>query len=208
MAGNHQMLRHLICLIALTFIFVSCSENEEVDNDRQDLSEKVLLSCSDDFLAASFHLMPSADLFSDRTLFIGQPAYYFNELVDAEEFETILDRFHKTFNAFTDSQKIRLAEQFHKWCTANEVLGKASQSLSVEELFNRLATDSKIYPFFKKALGDRSNLIENDSHPDLFSSLSSAEIHFYRQNFLTELSTVSDELFRDILHRIERFNQL
>lgn len=206
MAQQYRPLKLILFLCIAVALGISCSKNEVPEQPDTNPVDTILQACSDHFLAASFHLMEPADLFTEPNLFAGQPAYYFNELVEKEERITIINKFRNQFNQLPDLQKSRLTDQFLKWCRANETLNTVEQSVSVEELFSLLASDPKTNPIFKKALGEQASILENSIIPDTFSSFSSAEIHFYRQQFITKLSTHPSEMFSDVLQRIEKFS--
>lgn len=199
--------KYLRLIVSLGLLFLSaCTGGDTADRSPEELLGEAISDCGYILPAAAYRLMNPDTLFSDPSLWAGQPAHYFAQRMSENtgEFEQFRTRFETNWTGYSPDEQAELAKQLIRWCKTYSVLSSKEEQYAIEELLYKLSEIEELQPIFREILGEEFNRFESTNSIDRFASLSSAQIYSLHQSIITSLSQFDEESFQQAIGLITR----
>ncbi|MDZ7757573.1 hypothetical protein [Rhodohalobacter sp.] len=175
--------------------FTGCNQSDDEIKPESDSSEKALVvadvyeKCGDILFAALYHLPSAEQFFEDREDLMGQPAYFFSDLLTQETKENILIQLTQLYKQADGSDElVTLNRSLNQWCEAYQTTQSLQNQHSYEEFLAGLLRSER----FEYLFSDHSNspMFQGDEFSafEKVSSLSSAQGQHIISTLITDLS--------------------
>jgi len=192
---NYQtVVFRLLIIIPLLFLslITGCNQSQDEKRSETDSDTKALVvadvyeKCGDNIFAALFHLPNTEQFFKDRNDLIGQPAYFFTDLLTQETKENILIKLTQLYKQADGSDEVVILNRsLNQWCEAHQIIQNLQNQLSNEEFLAELLKSEQFqYLFYQHS---DSPIFQNNelSAFEKVASLSSAQ----GQDIISTLTT-------------------
>lgn len=206
MTGGEELVgnvnRRTVVLTILLFLFLSmslitgCNQSDNEIKTISDSNSKALFvadvyeKCGDILFAALYHLSSKEQFFKNREDLMGQPAYFFSDLLTQETKETILIQLTQLYAQSDGSDElVTLNRSLNQWCEAHHTTQSLQHKYSYEEFLAGLFRSERFeYLFFNHS---NSPIFQSDEFSafEKVTSLSSAQGQHIISTLITDLST-------------------
>lgn len=162
--------------------------------DASEHKAQLIDHCGSVLPAAALHLAEKEILFDDPTLFLGQPAHYFGELLETRGEDVFSRRFETYFTRLGKAEQQQLSEKISAWCRFYHIYRQAESRVSSEELLSALSDHEPFSTIFREKLNRHYPAIDAGITADQAGTLSSAQYYAFKQDLLTILAGEHSEV--------------
>lgn len=189
------ILRLLLFSLLILNLVTGCNQSKEKTEPKTDSNAKALVvadvyeKCGDILFAALFHLPNTQHFFENRKQLVGQPAYYFSDLLTQEEKENILMQLTQLYKQADGSDElVTFNRSINQWCEAYQTIQQLQHQHSFEEFLAGLLKSKRFKYLFSQH--DGSPIFQSDEFSafEKAASLSSAQGQDVISTLTTDLS--------------------
>jgi hypothetical protein len=184
--------RVFLISLLLCSLIAGCNQSQDGKSSETQSDSKTLTvsnlyeNCGDILFAALYHLPNTQQFFENPDKLIGQPAYYFSDLLTQESKENILMQLAQHYKqADGNDELVLLNRSINQWCEAYQTIQSLQHQQSYEEFLAELFKSDRFeYLFYQYS---ESPIFQSNEFSafEKVASLSSAQ----GQNIVSTLST-------------------
>lgn len=190
-----KLLRLFLFSLLFVILVTGCNQSNEKKEPETDSTNKALSvadvyeKCGDVLFAALYHLPNTQQFFENPDNLIGQPAYYFSDLLSQETKENILIQLTQFYKQADGSDElVTLNRSINQWCEAHQTIQRLQHQHSFEEFLAGLLKSERFEYLFSQHSGSQIFQSDEFSALDKVSSLSSAQGQDIISTLTTDLS--------------------
>lgn len=181
---NHHTVVFRLLIIPLLFLslITGCNQSQDGKRSETDSDTKALVvadvyeKCGDILFAALFHLPNTQQLFENREQLIGQPAYFFTDLLTQETKENILIQLTQLYKQADGSDEVVILNRsLNQWCEAYQTTQNLQHQHSYEEFLAGLLRSERFEYLFSHHFNSPMFQSDEFSAFEKVTSLSSAQ---------------------------------
>ena len=191
----------LLLLLCMSLITGCNQSDDEIKPESDSYTKEIVVAdvyekCGNIIFAALFHLPNTEQFFKDREDLIGQPAYFFSDLLTQETKENILVQLSQLYKQADGSDElVTLNRSLKQWCQAHQTTQNLQQQHSYEEFLAELSRSERFEYLFSRHFN--SPIFQSDEFTafEKVTSLSSAQGQYILSTLITDLSMQPAHLF-------------
>lgn len=206
MKNQSPTLKLSLSVLLCIGLISGCTQSDDNTKSESESSAKaptvaeVYESCDDILFAAMYHLPITHQFFENGDNLIGQPAYFFDELLDIETKESYLVQLNQLYKQSEGSDELdTLHRRLTQWCEAHQSIQNLQQQHGYEEFLAGLYDSDRFAYLFSNHLDSQIFQSDEFSAFDKVASLSSAQGQHIISTLITDLSMQENPQFEQDL---------